>query len=149
LDTASCKVPLTDLERSFSRTTTSTAVRGGTAVLFSTELNIRSYEGIPLRGHHRYGHDTTCRGCAVAKMSVGARCIVPTSSQSTKSPAAHACCTCGAAAGGVIVSAARRAPYEDEVASSTYNIKAAPPAAPHPVLRPEAVQPELLEQRSA
>ena len=34
--------------------------RGGTAVLFSTELNTRSYEGIPLRGHYRYGPDMYC-----------------------------------------------------------------------------------------
>ena len=58
VDNTSCKVPLTDLERSFSRTNTSTDVPGGTAVLFSTELNTRSYEGIPLRGYYRYGPDT-------------------------------------------------------------------------------------------
>jgi hypothetical protein len=40
---------LPDLERSsFSRTSTSTAVPRGTAVLFSIGLNTRSYEGIPL-----------------------------------------------------------------------------------------------------
>jgi hypothetical protein len=53
----------TDLEKSlFSRTSISTAVPGGTAVLFSTELNTRSYEGIPLRGHYRYGPDSKGKG---------------------------------------------------------------------------------------